>query len=291
MIPNIPEPAVKDTLRLPTQEVCYRVYRKPRAPQRRLVLLHGGGVAGKLTWEGIIAHLGHWSEILVPDLRGSGDTHHPDRREHGFEVEEAAGDIVALAAHLGYANFDLGGYSYGGLVAMVLKTLLPQAVEKTYLLEPALLGRHSEAEMVQSRDLLLHAAVHLKHPEKVEEGLELFLDAVSPTRSRGSRNEEIVRQRLSHRPAGLACAIECVSRAAKRLDRAWLIAAQAHVSNFVGERSSPEIYRLCREIAATRDDWICHRIQGADHALPFQKPEAIARHMNADLATYLGGQG
>ena len=281
------EPSVKDTLLLPEQEVFYRIYRNVRnvriAPPRRLLLLHGGGVAGKGTWGGILPHLAHWSEILVPDLRGTGKTRYPDHHDHNFEAEEVVADVGALLDHLGWNRFDLGGYSYGGLVAMLLKAIRPDVVGKTYLLEPALLGKMSDDEAVVSRELMLHAAKRLRHLEHVEEGLELFLDAVAPNRKHGSKNEEAVRDRLSRRPAGLACAIECVSGASKRLDRAALVAAQADVSSFVGERSHPESWALCRKIAANRTDWVCHLIQGADHALPFQKPEIIAELMNGDF--------
>jgi pimeloyl-ACP methyl ester carboxylesterase len=281
---SVLEPAIKSTLTLPTQEVYYRLYRFDSAPQRRLLLLHGGGVAGKITWGGILHHLKHWNEILVPDLRGTGKTRYPDHKEHGFEAEEVVADITTLLDHLAWNKFDLGGYSYGGMIAMLLKAAHPSAVGKTYLLEPALLVKMNDEESTRSREMILHAAKRLRDLENIGEGLELFLDAISPQRIRGSKNEEIIRERLSHRPAGLASAIECVSRAAKQLDRTALIAAQANVSSFIGARSHPEIYRRCREIATSRNDWTCHLIQGADHALPFQKPEVIAELMNADLA-------
>ncbi len=278
------EPATKATLALPTQEVYYRLYRFDDAPPRRLLLLHGGGMAGGITWGNILPHLKHWNEILVPDLRGTGKTRHPDHKEHGFEAGEVVADLAALLDHLAWDKFDLGGYSYGGMIAMLLKAARPAAAEKTYLLEPALPGKMNDEESIRSHELILHAAERLQNQEDAGEGLELFLDAVSPNRNRGSKNEEIIRKRLSRRPAGLARAIECVSLAAKRLDRLSLIAAQANVSNLIGSRSHPATYRLCQEIAAGRNDWICHLIQGADHALPFQKPEIIAELMNADLA-------
>ncbi|MDD5241506.1 MAG: alpha/beta hydrolase [Sulfuricella sp.] len=278
------EPALKATLALPTQEVYYRLYRCDNAPPRRLLLLHGGGVGGAITWGGILPHLTRWNEILVPDLRGTGKTRYPDHHEHGFSVEEVVADLAALLDHLGWAQFDLGGYSYGGLIAMLLKATRPAAVGKTYLLEPALLVKMNDEESILSHERILHAAKRLHNPENRDEGLELFLDAVAPNRSRGSRNEEVMRQRLSHRPAGLACAIECVSHAAKHFDRAALIASQARVSSFIGSRSHPAMYQLCEEIAAGRNDWACHLIQGADHALPFQKPEIIAELMNTNLS-------
>lgn len=281
-------PALKDTLRLPGQTVYHRLYRKEGQPARRLLLLHGGGVAGRLTWGGILFYLQGWDEILVPDLRGTGKTSAPDGEERPFEAEEVVDDLVALVAHFGWDRFDLGGYSYGGLIAMLLKARLGQRVGKTYLLEPALLGKMKRDELVASRDLLLHAAELLKDKEQTEAGLEIFLDAVAPNRWRGSKSEAVMRQRLSRRPAGLAYAVECVSHASKRIDRERLIATQSNVSSFIGERSHPEVYRMCEAIASTRTDWRCHLVQGADHALPFQKPEAIARRMSADLQAGLG---
>ena len=57
----------------------------------RLLLLHGGGVDGRITWSGILPYLANWNEILVPDLRGTGKTRFPDRGEHAFAVEEVQG--------------------------------------------------------------------------------------------------------------------------------------------------------------------------------------------------------
>ncbi|WP_315983179.1 hypothetical protein [Aliamphritea spongicola] len=37
-------------------------------------MLHGAGVAGEDTWQALLAQLDMWSEVLVPDLRGMGQT-------------------------------------------------------------------------------------------------------------------------------------------------------------------------------------------------------------------------
>lgn len=280
-------PDIEGVLNLPRQAVYYRIYRFSALNRRRLLLLHGGGVDGRITWEPILNHLLHWSEILVPDLRGTGRTHFPDREEHGFETEDVVADMEALLDSLGWDKFDLGGYSYGGLIAMQLKAARTRSVEKTYLFEPGLLGGSNEKELLSRRETLLQAAEKLRIDDELEHGLGIFLDAVSPHRSRNSRNEEIVRARLAHRPKGLAAILAAVTHAARRLDRAELVELQAHVSSFVGERSGGEIYDFCREISEQHADWQCHLISGADHALPFQKPEAIAKLMNSDLERYL----
>lgn len=284
------KPDTEGYLNLPQQAVYYRRYRCSAFAERRLLLLHGAGVDGQVTWEAIVGHLLHWSEILVPDLRGTGKTHFPDRHEHTFETSDVVADISALVDSQGWDKFDLAGYSYGGLVAMQLKEARPAAVEKTYLFEPGLLSGGNEQELLSHREILLQAAQKLRVDEELEFGLQIFLDAVSPRRSRNSRNEEIVRGRLAHRPKGLAAILEAVIRAARKLDRAQLIAAQKFVSSFVGARSSGEVFDFCQAIARQRADWSCHLIAGADHALPFQKAEAIARIMNADLESFLAAQ-
>ena len=40
--------------------------------ERRLVLLHGAGVAGELSWTYVANYLTGWREILIPDLAGMG---------------------------------------------------------------------------------------------------------------------------------------------------------------------------------------------------------------------------
>jgi len=284
------KPDAEGYLNLPRQAVYYRHYRCSAFAERRLLLLHGAGVDGQVTWEAIIGHLLHWSEILVPDLRGTGKTHFPDRQEHTFETGEVVADISALLDSHAWDKFDLAGYSYGGLIAMQLKAARPLAVQKTYLFEPGLLSGGNEQESLSRREILLQAAQKLRIDEELEFGLQIFLDAVSPQRSRNSRNEEIVRTRLAHRPKGLAAILEAVIHAAKQLDRTQLIAAQEHVSSFVGERSSGEIFDFCQDIARQRGDWTCHLIPGADHALPFQKAEAIAQLMNSDLESFRAAQ-
>ncbi len=272
---------------LPEQVVFCRQYRGPGAG-RRLLLLHGGGVDGALTWGAIIAGLVGWSEILVPDLRGTGRTRFPDACEHPFDADEVVADLDQLLAALGWDAFDLGGYSYGGLIAMLLKARQRHRIVKTFLLEPGLLGKVQRSALLENRSRLALAAVSLLQgttPAETEAAIRLFLDVVAPGRSRNPRSERAIVERLAARPAGLARAIECVSAASRRIDRDQLIARQANVSSFIGQRSHPEFFALCRQIEAGRDDWTCHLVPGADHALPFQKPSRIAAQMNADLAT------
>lgn len=280
-------PDCEGYLNQPQQNIYYRLYRSSSFTPRRLLLLHGGGVDGQITWEPIVSRLLQWSEVLIPDLRGTGKTHFPDHQEQAFNTSDVVADMAALLDSMDWHDFDLGGYSYGGLIAMQLKAARPAAVGKTFLFEPGLLGAGNASELLSRREILMQAAQKLRIDDELEYGLQVFLDAVSPQRNRNSRSEEIVRGRLAHRPKGLASILEAVVQAARQIDRTQLIAAQEHVSSFVGERSSAEVFSFCQEIAQQHTDWVCHLIPGTDHALPFQKPDVIANIMNADQAVFL----
>ena len=111
-----------DTLAHASYQHAYRIYRHPECESgRRLLLIHGAGVAGRYTWEAMQHFLQGWSEILVPDLRGAGETVSNDGVEHPFSVNDLVSDMTHLVDHLGWHEFDLAGYSLGGLVSLLMK--------------------------------------------------------------------------------------------------------------------------------------------------------------------------
>ncbi|MFC6672802.1 alpha/beta fold hydrolase [Marinobacterium aestuariivivens] len=186
-------------LHQPDQHLVYRLYRNPAIETgRRLVLLHGAGVAGVDTWHALIASLDQWSEILVPDQRGTGETLYPDGKEHPFRVQELVADLNALLDQLGWWQFDLGGYSMGGLVAMLFKQQHPDRVQKQYLLESAVLDRPDWTGTVELRKRYSQAAGHLRGSDAAE-GVYQFLDAISPARKIKPESERLMVSRLASR--------------------------------------------------------------------------------------------
>lgn len=276
-------------LRLPDQQLHYRLYRNPQAhSNRRLLLIHGAGVAGEDTWHLLTAHLLHWREILVPDLRGAGDSHYPDRQEHPFDVHTLVNDMAALVDQLGWWQFDLGGYSLGGLVSMLLKARYPQRIGKQYLLESAVLDRPDWHSTIELRRRYSEAAVHLRADNR-EQGIRQFLDTIAPHRKVSAQVESVAVSRLARRPLGFANALDAVTAAISQLDREALLAAQGDVSSFIGGLSVEQMHQLHLSLAERLPNWHYFMIPGTDHSLPFQKPRQIARIMNAELERYLAG--
>ncbi|WP_207063892.1 alpha/beta fold hydrolase [Motiliproteus sp. SC1-56] len=270
------------------QRIRYRRYCNPYHPApRRLLLVHGAGVAGDDTWGHLVPYLSHWSEVLVPDLRGMGETCYPDGVERPCRVEEYVDDLVALLDHHGWWAFDLAGYSLGGLLALLLKARYPHRVHKQFLVESALLDRADMAAVIALRDRYSEAAQRMREPGGARDGVQFFLDTISPNRILSPRAEATTIDRLARRSLGFSYALDAVSEACRRLDRAQLLAVQKDVSSFVGGRSVEELHRYQAALAASRPDWRYHCIRGCDHSLPFQKPRQVARQMNADMADYL----
>lgn len=277
-------------LKLADQYLHYRIYTNPNAKtERKLVLLHGAGVAGEDTWDAITAFLDQWRQILVPDLRGMGRTESPDGIEHPYEVQTLAMDVGLLVDHLNWSHFDLGGYSLGGLVAMLYKQSHPERVGKQFLLESAVLDRPSWDATKQLRLRYMAAADQLAAASP-EDGVRNFLDTISPNRKVSTTAEQLTIDRLSERPRGFANALRSVTDAIEYIDREALVAAQGDVSSFIGGLSVEPMHRYHCDLAEMMPNWHYFLVAGTDHSLPFQKPRQVGRIMNAELQRYLENQ-
>lgn len=260
----------------------YQIYQAYQASdlKRPLLLLHGAGVAGKATWEPLIHYLGHqWPAYLVPDLRGMGASvgiQHPDAP---FHVHQVCADLQALLAHQGWDTFDVLGYSFGGLIAMLLKQALGDQIKHTFLIEPALLEREDVELMRQVRQGYSQAAAKMRVPETQQAGITDFLDLIAPQRSQSTRVEQATLHRLAHRVLGFSYALDAVTQAVHTLDREALLAAQTQVVCFYGSRSPEPLRAYQTHLSQQHPSWTSIEIAGTDHALPYQKPKRLAHWM------------
>lgn len=262
-----------------------RLERRDGQGRGTLLLLHGAGVGGELTWAPMVGHLVPWRVLLVPDLRGTGETHDRDGDERPFSLDQVVDDVIALLDSQGIDRLDVVGYSFGGLVAMRLKQRLGERIARLGLLEPALLEREDHAAMVQVREGYTEAARWMRSGESPERGIVAFLDLISPHRTRNPRAERLSVNRLAHRPRGFANALDCVTDAVHRLDRQALLTAQREVVSIVGGKSLTAMKAYHALLERTRDDWRFIELPGTDHSLPFQKPRRIAAQLGECMAT------
>ncbi|GGM72180.1 hypothetical protein GCM10007977_087410 [Dactylosporangium sucinum] len=110
-----------------------------------VVLLHGGG-SGRATWSGF-AGLLRYRRIIVPDLRGHGDS----PRAGEYPLSGFADDVVELLDHLALDEVALVGHSLGAFTAALVAQRQPARVTRLVLEDPpAPPGSFSRARLVLS---------------------------------------------------------------------------------------------------------------------------------------------
>ncbi|MEZ4732976.1 MAG: alpha/beta fold hydrolase [Caldilineaceae bacterium] len=108
----------------------YEVHGKPLSEEAPLVMLHGGFSRIEMMRD-LIDALGNERTIIGVDLQGHGRTADIDRP---IRYPFCADDIGGFIRHLGLAQVDVLGYSFGGGVALRTAIQYPQLVRKLILL-------------------------------------------------------------------------------------------------------------------------------------------------------------
>ena len=109
-----------------------------RADGPTLLLLHGFPQTHAI-WHRVAQRLAERFFIVMPDLRGYGDSAKPpgDGDHANYSKRAMAADMVALMAAIGRPRFTLVGHDRGGRVAHRLALDHPQAVERLMLIDIA----------------------------------------------------------------------------------------------------------------------------------------------------------
>ncbi|HZP91366.1 MAG TPA: alpha/beta hydrolase [Burkholderiales bacterium] len=109
--------------------VRYNVWTGGAGPA--LVLLHGYPQTGQM-WRKMTPAFVNQYSVVVPDLRGYGDT---DKPRDGYDKRSMASDIAALMRALGHEKFAVVGHDRGARVAHRLALDHPDAVTRLVVLD------------------------------------------------------------------------------------------------------------------------------------------------------------
>lgn len=242
-----------------------------------LVLLHGAGVASEATWYPMLPEFKSFRRIICPDLRGMGRSHSLDFIDRSVTVDEVVDDVLAILTHYSINQCQMVGYSFGGLIALLVNAARRELVCDMVLLEPALLERASLGALRAVRAHYADAAAALLSKDDPSIGVRQFLDLIAPHRSKHPRVERMTVQRLASRPEGLAYALMAVNEAAWHIDRMQCIECAPSTLSLIGSKSIDEAHEFHQILAASRGNWHYQSVMGVDHALPYQKPGLCAR--------------
>lgn len=122
-----------------------------------LVLLHGFPLDHHL-WDDVSSLLEDKFELILPDLRGFGDSTIGDTP---FGMDDYASDIAGLLDQLGIQKAALAGHSMGGYVALAFAKLYPERVSGLALISSQVLadppdrkeGRYKSAADVEEKGI------------------------------------------------------------------------------------------------------------------------------------------
>ncbi|MCI0553194.1 MAG: alpha/beta hydrolase [Anaerolineae bacterium] len=109
--------------------IHYRDWGDPQLPP--LVILHGGGNSISRSWDHIAAALADRFRIIVPDLRGNGESSWAP--EYSWQL--ILDDTLKLMDALGVSQTALCGHSLGGRVAYMLASGYPERITRLVIVE------------------------------------------------------------------------------------------------------------------------------------------------------------
>ncbi|MGJ7042896.1 pimeloyl-ACP methyl ester carboxylesterase [Shinella sp. BE166] len=127
--------------------IRYRIHGDGPEP---LLCIHGVGASGE-SWDDVAARLPDRFTIVTFDLRGHGRSTKVKGR---YEIDDFVDDALSLADHVGFFDFNLAGFSLGGLIAQRMALTHASRVRRLFLFSTVANRTEEERERVLAR---LHA--------------------------------------------------------------------------------------------------------------------------------------
>ena len=132
-----------------------------------VILLHGYAETSRM-WFPLMPELAKNHTVIVPDLRGAGDSSKP---EAGYDKKNMAVDIHELVLSLGFDRAELVGHDIGLMVAYAFAAQFPQDTERVVLMDAFLPGIGDWKNVWLMRDLW-HFHFYGKTPLELVHGRE-----------------------------------------------------------------------------------------------------------------------
>jgi pimeloyl-ACP methyl ester carboxylesterase len=244
---------------------------------RPVVLLHGFAETGHM-WNPLLPRLAQQHTVVVPDLRGAGDSAIP---EGGYDKRTMAVDIHELMTTLGFPRAAVVGHDIGLMVAYAYAAQFPEATERVVLMDAFLPGIGNWKDMWLLRDLW-HFHFYGDVPLALVQGRErIYLEhfwndfAADPKRS----VSEADRQRYAAsyaRPGGVRAGFEWFrnfERDAQDFSRLAKTRLPMPVLVIAGAKSGGSF--LVEQVRLVADDVQGQVVEGSGHWLMEEAPDRV----------------
>lgn len=174
-----------------------------------LVLLHGYPLDHHL-WDEIVPLLEDTFDLIIPDLRGFGESSTIDTF---YAMEDFAADIGSLLDKLGIEKAALAGHSMGGYVALAFVRLFPERVRGLGLVSSQVL-----ADAPERKEARYKSAV-----EVAEHGIGSVVEAMAPKFTSEEKLQAFARAAMEkQQPAAYIGALKAM---ASRADSTYLLSS------------------------------------------------------------------
>jgi pimeloyl-ACP methyl ester carboxylesterase len=249
-------------------------------------LLHGYAQTSHM-WLPLIPELAKTHTVVVPDLRGFGDSAKP---LGGYDKKTMAQDIHALSTSLGYKRVGIAGHDIGLMVAYAYAAQFPSEVERIALLDAFLPGIGDWTTVWLLRDLW-HFHFYGKTPLALVDGrerihLEHFWNdfAADPERSVSESDREFYATAYSQ-PDAMRAGFE-VFRAFEQDAKDFASFANSTLTMpmlvLTGEKASGDFLIAQSRLVANDVDGVV--IMGSGHWLIDEAPEQVVPKLVAFFA-------
>ena len=172
-----------------------------------LVLLHGFPLDHQ-TWDKIIPLMDDGNDLIIPDLRGFGESSTVDTP---YTMDDLASDIAGLLDHLGVEKTAIAGHSMGGYVALAFARLYPQRLTGL-----GLVSTQAAADPPERKEGRYKSAADV-----AEKGIGGVVEAMTTKFTSNERLQEVARTIMEkQQPAAYIGALKAM---AERLDSSGLL--------------------------------------------------------------------
>lgn len=226
-----------------------------------LVLLHGYPLDHRI-WDEIVPLLKDDFELIVPDLRGFGQS---ELVEEQYTLTDMAADIAALLDKLDIENAYIAGHSMGGYIALAFVRNYPKRVLGLSLIASQALGDTPERK--QGR--------YATADEIMRTGVQTVVESMTPKLTPDNRVQAFVRGLIAaQQPVGLANAMKAM---AERPDSTSLLPSiKFPIVVIHGAADELIPVERAREVKAAIEHAYLTELEGTGHMPMLENPRETA---------------
>lgn len=231
-----------------------------------IVLVHGLG-GSRRSWDALVPLLAREARVLVPDLRGCGES---SRGEAPYTLARAADDILGLVRGLQWSPVVLVGHSLGGVIVQEIITRNPAEVAAAVLVSTSSrLGEQATANWLRLADAVERKGLS-DSPQAAARGYSARFVAEHPdVVAEHARRSAATDRRVYAEQARAASAYRYDEQLAA-------VRCPVLVLQGLDDRMTPPGGSVLLHRALPAGNRL-EMIEGAGHNLPLEAPEAVAR--------------